>query len=130
LRFAVPGHDAARAGHHVLDLDSVAGKRILLAAERGRGDILQFARYAPLFARRGAEVMIEAYPDLVALLRTLDGVADVVEPETATPHDRLTSLLSLPMAFATELGSIPAAVPYPHAQQSGRRPVGGATCHG
>jgi tetratricopeptide (TPR) repeat protein len=111
-RFAVPGHDAARAGHHVLDLDTVAGQRILLTAEQGRGDLIQFARYAPLLARRGAEVVLEAYPDLIALLRTLDGVADVVEPETDTPRDRLTSLLSLPMAFATELGSIPAAVPY------------------
>ena len=111
-RFAVPTHDAPRAGHHVLDLDAVAGKRVLLAAEQGRGDMIQFARYAPLLARRGAEVVVEAYPDLVALLRTLDGVADVVEPETDTPHDLLTSLLSLPMAFGTEVDSIPAAVPY------------------
>jgi tetratricopeptide (TPR) repeat protein len=114
-RFAVPTHDASRPGHHVLDLDMVAGKRILLAAEQGRGDILQFARYAPLLARRGAEVVIEAYPDLAALLRTVDGVADVIEYETATPHDLLTSMLSLPMAFGTEVQNIPAAVPYLHA---------------
>jgi hypothetical protein len=111
----VPTHDASRPGHHVLDLDMVAGKRILLAAEQGRGDILQFARYAPLLARRGAEVVIEAYPDLAALLRTVDGVADVIEYETATPHDLLTSMLSLPMAFGTEVQNIPAAVPYLHA---------------
>ncbi len=111
-RFAVPTHDVARPGHVVLDLDTVVGKRILLAAEQGRGDILQFARYAPLLARRGAEVVVEAYPDLVALLRTLDGVADVIEFETATPHDLLTSLLSLPMAFGTEVENIPASVPY------------------
>ncbi len=115
LRFQVPGHDAARAGHQVLDLDTVAGQRVLLAAEQGRGDIIQFARYATLLAQRGAAVVIEAYPDLVALLRTLDGVADVVEFETATPHDALTSLLSLPLAFGTEVKTIPAAVPYLHA---------------
>ena len=114
-RFAVPGHDAPRAGHHVLDLSAVAGRRILLAAEQGRGDIIQFARYAPLLARRGAEVVVEAYPDLVALLRTLDGVAEVVEYQAPTPHDLLTSLLSLPLAFGTELDSIPAEVPYLHA---------------
>ena len=112
LRFAVPTHDPPRAGHHVLDLDAVAGKRVLLAAEQGRGDLIQFARYAPLLARRGAAVVVEAYPDLVALLRTLDGVAAVVEPETDTPRDLVTSLLSLPMAFGTEVDSIPAAVPY------------------
>lgn len=111
-RFAVPTHDAPRAGHQVLDLGELAGKRVLLAAEQGRGDILQFARYAPLLAHRGAEVVVEAYPDLVAVLRTLDGVADVVEFETDPPHDLLTSLLSLPLAFATEVKNIPAAVPY------------------
>ena len=114
-RFAVPTHDAPRPGHHVLDLNTVAGKRVLLAAEQGRGDILQFVRYAPLLAGRGAEVVIEAYPDLIALLRTVDGVADVVGYETATPHDLLTSLLSLPMAFGTEVQNIPDAVPYLHA---------------
>ncbi len=93
LRFAVPAHDKPRAGHHVLDLDAVAGQRILLAAEQGRGDLIQFARYAPLLVRRGAQVVVEAYPDLVALMRTLDGVTDVVEYETDAPHDRLTSLL-------------------------------------
>jgi tetratricopeptide (TPR) repeat protein len=111
-RFAVPTHSPSRAGHHVLQLDTVAGKRVLLAAEQGRGDILQFARYAPLLARRGAEVVVEAYPDLAALLRSLDDVTDVVEFETTTPHDLLTSLLSLPMAFGTELETIPNAVPY------------------
>jgi tetratricopeptide (TPR) repeat protein len=114
-RFAVPTHDPPRTGHAVLDLDTVAGKRILLAAEQGRGDILQFARYAPLLARRGAEVVVEAYPNLIALLRTLDGVADVIEYEAVTPYDLLTSLLSLPMAFGTEVENIPAAVPYLHA---------------
>ncbi len=114
-RFAVPTHDTARPGHQVLDLDTVAGKRILLTAEQGRGDILQFARYAPLLVRRGAEVVVEAYPDLVALLRTLEGVAEVIEFEAATQHDLLTSVLSLPMAFGTEEKSIPAAVPYLHA---------------
>jgi hypothetical protein len=114
-RFAVPAHDPPRPGHHVLDLDAVAGKRVLLATEQGRGDILQFVRYAPLLAHRGAEVVVEAYPDLVALLRTLDGVADVVAHETDTPHDLLSSLLSLPMAFGTEVESIPAAMPYLHA---------------
>jgi len=114
-RFAVPTHDASRPGHQVLDLDTVAGKRILLTAEQGRGDILQFARYAPLLVRRGAEVVVEAYPDLVGLLRTLEGVAEVIEFETATPHDLLTSVLSLPMAFGTEVQNIPDAVPYLHA---------------
>ena len=114
-RFEVVGHDAARVGHHVPDLATVAGKRVLVAAEQGRGDLIQFTRYAPLLARRGAEVVIEAYPDLVSLFRTLDGVADVVEFETNTPHDLLVSLLTLPMAFGTEVDSIPADVPYLHA---------------
>ena len=114
-RFSVPSHDAPRAGHHVLDLGAMAGKRVLLAAEQGRGDVIQFARYVTLLGRHGAEVVVEAYPDLIALLRTLDGVAEVIEPETTTPRDLLTSLLSLPMAFGTEVETVPAAVPYLHA---------------
>ena len=55
-------------------------------------------------------MVVEAYSDLVALMRTLEGVADVVDYEADAPHDRLTSLLSLPMTFGNEVDSIPACV--------------------
>ena len=63
-------------------------------------------------ARRGAQVVIETYPDLVTLLGTLDGIAEVVEDQLPTVQDVTTLLLSLPMAFGTEVETIPAEVPY------------------
>jgi tetratricopeptide (TPR) repeat protein len=111
-RFLIPAHGPAPSGHHVLALDQVAGRRVKLAAEQGRGDIIQFSRYATMLARRGAQVVIEAYPDLVTLLGTLDGIAEVVEYESPTVQDVTTSLLSLPMAFGTDVQTIPAEVPY------------------
>jgi hypothetical protein len=53
------------------------------------------------------------YADLKSLFETIDGVAQVVTPEDAVPqHDQLTPLLSLPLAFATSVQTIPAAVRY------------------
>ena len=112
-RFLVPEHDSPRPGATVLDLAKVAGQRVLVFGEQGRGDIIQFARYLPMLARRGAVVIAEVYPDLQPLIAGVEGVAGTIEPDDAVPqHDLLTPLLSLPLAFGTELASIPADVPY------------------
>lgn len=112
-RFLVPGHDPPRAGAVVLDLDRIAGRRVLVVPEQGRGDMFQFARYLPLLAARGAHVLVEIYPDLKPLFETIEGVAQVVTPDCVTPeHDDLTPLLSLPLAFGSLLETIPAQVPY------------------
>ena len=112
-RFEVPEHDPPRPGAQVLDLATVAGQRVLVFGEQGRGDTIQFARYLPLLAQRGAVVTAEVYPDLRALFAGIDGVSQVIEPGDPVPaHDLLTPLLSLPLAFGTEPESIPARVPY------------------
>ena len=86
----------------------VAGKTILLHAEQGFGDAIQFVRYAPLLAARGARVLLEVQPQLVRLLSGLAGVAQVL-PRRAPlpPFDLHCPLLSLPLAFGTALDSIP-----------------------
>ena len=91
----------------------VAGKTILLHAEQGFGDTIQFVRYAPLLAARGARVLLEVQPQLVRLLSGLAGVAQVL-PRRAPlpPFDLHCPLLSLPLAFGTALDSIPDAIPY------------------
>ncbi len=112
-RFLVPEHDPPRPGAQVLDLAAVSGKRVLVFAEQGRGDSIQFARYLPLLAQRGAQVIAEVYPDLQPLFTGIQGVAQVVGPDDPVPpHDLLTPLLSLPLAFGTEVTSIPADLPY------------------
>ena len=94
-------------------LGELAGKQVLLRGEQGRGDVIQFARYAPLLAHHAATVSLIVYPELKALLGRMPGLAavyDDAEPEPA--HDIAISLASLPLVFATTLETIPATVPY------------------
>jgi Flp pilus assembly protein TadD len=94
-----------------------AGRTVLVHAEQGLGDTLQFARYAPLLAARGARVVLEVQPPLRDLLRTLPGGAEVIARGDALPDvDLHCPLLSLPLAFGTRLESIPAPVGYLQAE--------------
>jgi tetratricopeptide (TPR) repeat protein len=90
----------------------LAGKTILLHAEQGFGDTLQFIRYAPLLASRGARVICEVQPELVSLLGQLQGVEIVAKGNALPSFDLHCPFLSLPLAFGTELATIPAQVPY------------------
>ena len=113
--------------------EDIAGKRLLLHAEQGFGDTIQFARYALLAAARGAQVTLAVQPPLVPLLAGLPGVAVIPDRDPLPPFDRHCSLLSLPRAFATTLDTIPGGVPYvaapadriaawaPHLPQDGLR---------
>src|SRR6185436_12304707 len=84
--------------------EELAGKRILLHAEQGYGDAIQFIRYAPLIAARGARVIAICDPALVALFRRVPGVESVVEPGQPLPQfDCHAPLMSLPRAFRTTL---------------------------
>ncbi|MBN8891572.1 MAG: hypothetical protein BGP12_20890 [Rhodospirillales bacterium 70-18] len=96
--------------------EDVAGRTVLVWAEQGFGDTFQFARYLPLLAARGARVVLEAQGPACRLLARTQGVATVVEQGAELPpHDLHCPLLSLPLAFATTLATVPAAVPYLHA---------------
>ena len=91
----------------------LAGRTILLRAEQGLGDTIQFCRYAPMVAARGARVVLEVQRPLVDLMRTLDSAIEVVARGDALPEfDLHCPLLSLPLAFKTELTTIPARTPY------------------
>jgi tetratricopeptide (TPR) repeat protein len=88
-------------------------KTILLHAEQGLGDTIQFARYVAPLAQAGARVVLEVHPELKPMLSRLDGCAAVIargEPRPA--HDVHCPLGSLPLALKTELASVPAAIPY------------------
>jgi tetratricopeptide (TPR) repeat protein len=95
---------------------SLNGKTILLHAEQGLGDTLQFCRYATEVARLGATVLLEVPAPVLRLLQSLDGVAQLIEEGAPLPDfDCHCPLLSLPLALRTTLTSIPATTPYLHA---------------
>jgi tetratricopeptide (TPR) repeat protein len=92
---------------------SLEGKTILLHAEQGFGDTIQFVRYVPLIAARGATIVLEVQRELTRLLSRLPGIAALVARSAALPRfDFHCPLLSLPLACATELATIPAEIPY------------------
>ena len=92
---------------------ALAGKRVLLAAEQGQGDTLQFVRYAKQLANRGATVLLEVQAPLVALLSAMPGIAGVSAQGAPSPAvDFTCPMMSLPLAFGTTIDTIPAAVPY------------------
>jgi tetratricopeptide (TPR) repeat protein len=101
-----------------LGKESVAGKTVLLHAEQGFGDTLQFVRYAPLVARQGATVLLEVQPELQLLLSRTEGVARVLpRGEELPPFDLHCPLMSLPLACGTGVASVPAEVPYVRAPE-------------
>ncbi len=92
---------------------SLAGKRVLLAAEQGQGDTLQFVRYARLLADHGASVLVEAQAPLVPLLANMAGLSGVSAQGAAVPEaDFVCPMMSLPLVFGTRVDTIPARVPY------------------
>jgi tetratricopeptide (TPR) repeat protein len=94
-------------------------RTILLTAEQGLGDTMQFVRYVPLLARAGATVVLEVQPELKSLLARVDGVASCHAPGEALPaYDVYCPLGSLPFALKTEQSTIPAKIPYLHADDA------------
>ncbi len=94
-------------------LQPTVGQTILLHAEQGLGDTLQFCRYAPLVAALGARVILEVQPSLVRLLSGLEGVDRVLAKGDPLPaFDWQCPLMSLPLAFGTTPDTVPAADAY------------------
>jgi tetratricopeptide (TPR) repeat protein len=93
---------------------SIAGKTILLHTDEGLGDSIQFSRYVPMVAARGARVILVIEEALYPLLSRLTGVSQCL-PRSAgvlPEFDLHCPLSSLPLAFGTRLDSIPAEKSY------------------
>ena len=91
-----------------LGKESLGGKTILLHSEQGLGDTIQFCRYARLVAALGARVVMELPEPLLDLLKDLAGVSEFIAKGSALPaFDYHCPLLSLPLAFKTDLGTVP-----------------------
>jgi len=93
--------------------EDLAGKTILLAAEQGFGDTIQFVRFVPALAAKGGRVVLRVQPQLAGLLRSVAGIAEVVaDGDPLPPFDVHLPLLSLPGMLGVDLDSLPAGVPY------------------
>jgi tetratricopeptide (TPR) repeat protein/ADP-heptose:LPS heptosyltransferase len=96
-----------------LGLVDISGKTILLHSEQGLGDTIQFCRYVKLIKELGAKVLLEVPKPLMGLLHGLEGVDQLIECGKPLPDfEYHCPLMSLPLAFKTELVSIPNPTPY------------------
>ena len=93
--------------------DDPAGKTVLLLSEQGFGDALQFARFVPLLAARGARIVLECLPELTDLFAGLPGVVALVHKDSPPPaYDCWAPMASLAHLLGTTFETIPANVPY------------------
>jgi tetratricopeptide (TPR) repeat protein len=96
----------------------IAGKTILIYADEGMGDAIQFARYLPMLAALGARVILRVHETLQPLLSGVAGVSLCLannSTDVLPPFDTYCPMLSLPLAFETGLDTIPAGTDYlPH----------------
>jgi Tfp pilus assembly protein PilF len=94
----------------------IAGKTILLHPEQGIGDAIQFVRYTPMVAQRGARVLLQAPEEMLPLFAGVGGIAELIPADRLPPKfDLQCPLMSLPLAFGTTLQTIPDNCPYLHA---------------
>jgi Tfp pilus assembly protein PilF len=93
--------------------DTLAGKTILLHAEQGFGDSIQFIRYLPMVAEKGGRIVLEIPDGLAPLIENAANIDGICRRGNALPHfDVHCPLMSLPLAFGTTMDTIPMSVPY------------------
>ncbi len=93
--------------------EPLTGRTILLHAEQGLGDALQFFRYVPLVRDLGARVVVECQPELKRLFARCEGLGAVVgRGEPLPTFDLHCPFMSLPLSMGTTLDTVPATMPY------------------
>lgn len=90
-----------------LGQEHLLGKTLLLYAEGGFGDTIQFIRYAKLF-EPGVKLIIQCQQPLIGLVKGMGLAAEVITPgDTPPPHNFHCPLMSLPLAFGTTIETVP-----------------------
>ena len=90
-----------------------AGETLLVHAEQGFGDTLQFLRYIPMVVERGGRIVFEVPRPLVRLVGATAGISEIIAAGDPLPQfDWHCPLLSLPQVFKTGISTVPAPVPY------------------
>jgi tetratricopeptide (TPR) repeat protein len=93
--------------------EDLNGKTILLHAEQGFGDSIQFIRYLRLVAQKGGKIVLELPDSLMPLIADTNGLISMHRRGDALPpFDVHCPLMSLPLSFGTTAATIPASVPY------------------
>ena len=93
--------------------EDINGKTLLVRAEQGLGDVIQFSRYLALLQDKRAKIILAAPDRLIRLLKSLPWGVDVISDNGPVPDfDYQVSEMSLPFVFRTVLETIPAGIPY------------------
>jgi len=133
-RLRQPGHTGLPLATLLPDIAKLDLKErtVLVTHEEGFGDTLQFVRYAPLLAERGARVVLAVPRELQRLAGGIAGVTEMcVFGTPLPPFDYHCPVFSLPRAFGTTMETIPGETPYLSvdpaliAQWQSRLPSGG-----
>jgi hypothetical protein len=118
---STPGPDPRLPRHlqAVWDGTPLAGRRVLVHCYHGLGDTLQFVRYLPLVQRLAAETLLWAQPELLPLLRSAAGIDRLLPlhdgPSEAT-REVDVEIMELPFVLRSTPTTLPAHVPYLHAE--------------
>ncbi|MDB4852048.1 tetratricopeptide repeat-containing glycosyltransferase family protein [Alphaproteobacteria bacterium] len=98
------------------------GKKILIHSEQGLGDSLQFCRYITLMRNLGCLIYLEVEKPLIRIMRALLPASCIFEKNACLPDfDFQCPMMSLPLAFKTEIETIPRKTPYLSACDSHKR---------
>jgi tetratricopeptide (TPR) repeat protein len=92
------------------------GKRLMVHWEQGFGDVIQFARFLPVLAQMGAQVIMACPLELQRLMTSLKGISRVAD-QGQVSYDAWTALLSIPRLLRTDMDSLPKETPYLWAPQ-------------
>ena len=112
-RLRCPSHSGCRINRTFWNGDDFKGRTILIHAEQGFGDTLQFLRFVPMVKRRGGLVMVRCPTKLLRLVARCPGVDLAFDGSSYEPDCHIHApLLSLPSIFGTTLATLPAHVPY------------------
>jgi hypothetical protein len=118
-RTGVPCWHLPRHLQYIWDGTPLDRKRLLVRCYRGLGDTIQFIRYAPLAKAVAAEVIVWAQPELLPLLRSVQGIDRLLplhDGEPEAEYDVDVEIMELPHVFRTTLQTLPAEVPYLHVE--------------
>ncbi len=112
-RWRIASAEKPEASARLWSGEDLSGKRLFLWSEQGYGDTLQFIRYVPLAAKRGARVIVHARAPLTRILQSVEGIERLgLRGDPVPEYDYQCPLMSLPRAFMTTGESIPWQGPY------------------